>query len=76
MTINARAIEEENRVLKVAGEFMRTGEQRPGQALMNALRYESPELYEIISGSLIDCFYDDSKVPAVMKELGYNRRLF
>ena len=71
MTINAKAIEEENRVLRVAGEFYRQSDQRKGQALMNALRYESPELYTIISGTPIDCFYDDRKVPAVLEELGY-----
>jgi hypothetical protein len=45
--------------------------QRVGQAYMNALRAVAPELYEEASGSLkLDCFYDDTKVPALLKWLG------
>lgn len=40
------------------------GEQRRGQAWMNALREIDPELFEKISGTEADCFYDDRKIEA------------
>lgn len=51
--------------------LMYRGEQRQGQALMNALWRVHPDLYNEIHGTDADCFYDDSKVPAFYKRIGY-----
>lgn len=44
-----------------------SGKQRRGQAWMNALREVEPELYDDVTGTEADCFYDDRKL-AVFKE--------
>lgn len=36
---------------------------REGQALMNALNLCHPGVYEAITGTDADCFYDDSRIP-------------
>lgn len=66
----------EDRVFRAAYEFRRIQGQRRGQALMNGLRIQAPELYEILTGSPNDCFYDDSKVAGALSELGFTRREF
>lgn len=38
--------------------------QRRGQARMNTLRLIAPDLYQIVTGTDADCFYDDSKTTA------------
>lgn len=43
--------------------------QRVGQAFMNTLFQYDPEGYERLSGSLVDPFYDDSKIPAALDKL-------
>lgn len=40
------------------------GDQRNGQALMNALRKIDVELYVKITGTPADCFYQDTLIPA------------
>lgn len=45
--------------------FMRrmdTGEERAGQAAMNALREVNPDLYYEITDTAIDPFYDDNRL--------------
>jgi hypothetical protein len=51
------------------GGFMMSRQQRKGQALMNALR-EFPELYDMVTMSNADPFYQDSKIPAFCNLLG------
>lgn len=50
--------------------------QRGGQALMNAIGTNAPDLYETLIGTQFDCFYDDSKIPKTMAELGFTSRTF
>lgn len=66
---DAQRIEKE--VLGAAYQFSEIMGQRKGQALMNGLRHKAPELYEILSGTPNDCFFDDRKVPATLAELGF-----
>ena len=49
--------------------------QRKGQALMNALHSVAPELYDIISGTDDDCFYDDGKIDQTFGVLGFVRKV-
>lgn len=42
---------------------------RMGQAHMNALHQIRPELYEDITGTDADCFYNDEKIHNFMKFL-------
>lgn len=42
---------------------------RQGQAYMNALHYINKELYEQITGTENDCFYDDNKIVNFIKFL-------
>lgn len=44
-------------------------ELRHGQVLMNILYKIWPEKYNEITGSDIDCFYDDGKVSKVLEKL-------
>lgn len=44
--------------------------QRKGQALMNALGYVAPELYDMVTGTLADCFYRDDRIPAFRDMIG------
>jgi hypothetical protein len=76
MEVAVAAWKLEEQILTRATDNVRIKHQRKGQALMNALKIEAPDLYEIISGSMIDCFHDDSKVTLVMVELGFVRRHF
>ena len=39
-----------------------SGEQRRGQAWMNALWQTDPDLYDEVSGTDADCFYDDHRI--------------
>jgi hypothetical protein len=50
--------------------FYRSRDNRKGQAMMNALREVAPELYDEITGSYYDCFYNDGKVGAFRDYLG------
>lgn len=43
--------------------------QRVGQAFMNALYKVDPVEYERLTGSLVDPFYDDTKLPAAIDRL-------
>jgi hypothetical protein len=43
--------------------LLRDKEQRRGQARMNALSRTDPELYQMITGTDIDCFYRDDLIP-------------
>lgn len=45
-------------------ELKRPSNQRRGQYAMNILRDEYPLAYEVITGSDIDPFYNDSRMPA------------
>lgn len=48
-----------------------TGEhQREGQALMNALAACAPILAEMIVGTSVDPFHDDTRIPAFLTALG------
>lgn len=40
----------------------RPKQERKGQALMNALYEVRKDLYEIITGTDADCFYNDDKI--------------
>lgn len=60
----------EGDVLRATREFLLIG-HRKGQALMNGLGMKAPELYDILTGTLADCFNDDRKIPAALKELGF-----
>lgn len=56
---------------KAYEDFWQVKGQRKGQAMMNALRVTAPPLYDEASGSLtLDCFYNDSKIPALREWLG------
>lgn len=49
-----------------------SGQQRRGQAWMNALADVDSELYGVIHGTDADCFYNDHKIPAFKLEVfGY-----
>lgn len=76
MTVNTDANKLERRIVEEAHQNYTMYRQRKGQALMNALRTEAPELYEIISGTPADCFYRDEKVSLVMDELGFKTKIF
>lgn len=41
-----------------------TGQERRGQAWMNALAEVDYDLYQQISGTDADCFYNDNKIEA------------
>jgi hypothetical protein len=71
-----QANENEKAVLRVAYQFMTTGSQRKGQALMNALRLKAPELYDILTGTDKDPFYNDDKLQVALDELGFKIRRF
>lgn len=43
-----------------------TGKHRAGQAFMNTLSIFDPPSYARLSGSLVDPFYDDKKLPAAL----------
>lgn len=43
--------------------------QRAGQAFMNTLFEYDREGYERLTGSLVDPFYDDTKIPAALDKL-------
>lgn len=43
--------------------------ERPGQAMMNALADTDPGLYDEVTGSDADCFYDDSRIPAFVRRV-------
>ena len=45
-------------------------ELRKGQALMVALQYYSPQLYQDMTNSQADPFYDDELIPAFWTTLG------
>jgi hypothetical protein len=42
---------------------------RQGQLTMNALFHVSPEMYNAITGTDADCFYDDKKLHAFWKRV-------
>ena len=44
--------------------------QRKGQAMMNALGYVAMPLYDMVTGSLADCFYRDDRIPAFRAMIG------
>jgi hypothetical protein len=44
--------------------------QREGQAMMNALRNVAPILYNMVTGTLADCFYDNDRIPAFREMVG------
>jgi hypothetical protein len=69
------ANENEKAVLRVAYQFLQQN-QRKGQALMNALRMKQPELYDILSGTDKDPFYNDDKLQDALSELGFKIRRF
>lgn len=46
-----------------------TGVHRLGQAFMNTLSIYDGESYNRISGSLVDPFYQDSRIPAALDKL-------
>jgi hypothetical protein len=53
----------------VMNEYIRSLDSphlRKGQALMNALYGHVPEFYRKVSGTDLDCFYDDSKFDACL----------
>lgn len=43
---------------------------RLGQHLSNCLRYVRSDLYDRLSASEFDCFYDDKKIPAALTWIG------
>ena len=55
------------------GSIRRTTDQRKGQALMNALRRVAPILYDMVSGTDADCFYDDNRIGAFLDTMGIPR---
>jgi len=65
----------ERQILRAAWQRFELMGQRKGQALMNALRDVAPELYEIISGTDDDCFYDDGKIDQTFGVLGFVRKV-
>ena len=42
---------------------------RAGQRLMLALYVADPELHDLVVGTDVDCFHDDSKIEAFKKEI-------
>ena len=50
--------------------YMRPGVLRRGQAMMNALAVVAPELYDEITDTSADCYYEDSKIGAFRELLG------
>lgn len=66
----------EARVLQLTYNYVWIFGHRHGQALMNALDRVAPELYEILSQTDKDCFFDDSKFSATLAELGYRESWF
>lgn len=48
--------------LHTYNEKKQDGHQRDGQALMNALYSVNPDLYQEITGTDADPFYDDNKI--------------
>lgn len=55
-----------------ADEMLSDGRQRQGQALMNALWTVAPGLYVQVFRTEADCFYDDAKIPAFYRAIGYH----
>ena len=52
--------------------FRNNPELRYGQSIMNCLSTAWPSKYETISGTNLDCFYDDSKSFALLAYLENN----
>ena len=52
-----------------ANEIKNRHDLRLGQSMMIALRRKNKELYDVISGTSADPFYDDKKIPAFEKAL-------
>lgn len=50
-------------------EYAGIGTMRQGQAYMNALADVDKPLYDKITGTLCDCFHEDSKCPAFVDAL-------
>lgn len=63
----------ERKIFAAALQFRNLMRQRKGQALMNALRCEAPELYDILTDTNADCFYDDTRYPLTLSELGFDQ---
>ena len=55
-------------VTKIDQEY-HTGSLRYGQILMNVLYDTWPSKYKEITNTNLDCFYDDSRVDAVLDKL-------
>jgi hypothetical protein len=72
--VREAALEIQRKVFMLTYQFKQL-DQRRGQALMNALRTAAPDLYEILSGSPEDCFYDDSKFFDAIAALGFDRAM-
>lgn len=66
------AVRLERAVFGAALQFRNLMHQRKGQALMNALRCEAPELYDILAGTPQDCFHDDNRYHLTIEELGFH----
>lgn len=47
-------------------KYMADKKQRKGQAIFNALREADYHLYEELTGTKFDCFYNDSKIDACL----------
>jgi hypothetical protein len=58
-------------LIKISMDMVNTsnGQLRYGQAHINALHQIRPELYEAITETESDCFYNDEKIPKFMKFL-------
>ena len=50
-------------------EIQRQTDLRYGQAVMNLLNQTRPEIYQEITGTELDCFYDDEKVENLLEYL-------
>lgn len=53
-----------DKILHKAWDKMQHPNIRHGQALITSLHEADPELYVKITGTVADCFYLDSKIPA------------
>lgn len=50
--------------------YMEGGTQRRGQAMMNALAKVRPDLYDKISGTEADPFYNDNRITNFKRAVG------
>lgn len=57
------------RAKQIFFENVKEDDQRAGQAFMNTLYLYDAESYNRLTGSLVDPFYDDSKIPAAIDKL-------